>query len=142
MAFWSFGSEVETAPLIEGLHEAGVRVALPRVEGADVVAVAYAPGDAVAPSAFGAMEPSAGRVIDPLEVEAVIVPGVAFDRAGGRVGYGGGFYDRFLPRTRPGVPAIAVAFAIQIVEEVPGGGMDRRMDAIVTEDEVIRCPPS
>jgi 5-formyltetrahydrofolate cyclo-ligase len=139
MAFWSFGSEVETAPLIAALHEAGVRVALPRVEEGDVVAVAFAPGDAVAEAVFGAMEPSAGPVIDPQEVDAVIVPGVVFDRSGGRVGYGGGFYDRFLPRTRPGAAAVAVAFGVQIVGEVPHGAMDRRMDAIVTEDEVIRC---
>jgi 5-formyltetrahydrofolate cyclo-ligase len=72
-------------------------------------------------------------------LDLVVVPGVAFDRRGARVGYGGGFYDRLLPRLRAGVPPIAIAFALQIVPEVPEGGMDRRVDAIVTEDEVIRC---
>jgi 5-formyltetrahydrofolate cyclo-ligase len=85
------------------------------------------------------MEPSGGDVVAPEDVELVIVPGVAFDRRGGRVGYGRGFYDRFLDRTRPGVPAIAIGFAIQVVDAVPSGGMDRRVDAVVTEDEVIRC---
>jgi len=64
---------------------------------------------------------------------------VAFDDAGRRVGYGGGFYDRLLPRLRPGVPAVAVAFSLQLVPEVPAGGMDRRVDSVVTESEVIRC---
>jgi 5-formyltetrahydrofolate cyclo-ligase len=139
MAFWSFGSEVETAPLIERLHEAGTRIVLPRIQGGDVVAVPYVPGDPVAAAAFGAMEPSAPGIVEPGQVDLVVVPGVAFDRRGARIGYGGGFYDRFLPRTRPGVAAIAIAFAVQIVEEIPEGHMDRRVDAIVTEDEVIRC---
>lgn len=140
MAFWSFGSEVDTAPLIEGVLANGTRLVLPRVEGAEVVAAAYASGDPVAASSFGAMEPTGGPVTAPLEVDVVVVPGVAFDRRGARVGYGGGFYDRFLPRTRAGVPAIAVAFALQVVGEVPEGPFDRRVDAIVTEHEVIRCP--
>jgi 5-formyltetrahydrofolate cyclo-ligase len=140
MAFWSFGSEVDTAPLLRVLHEAGIRVVLPRIEGEDLVAVAYAPGDPVAPTAFGAMEPTAAEVVDPFEIDVVIVPGVAFDRAGGRVGYGRGFYDRYLRRLRGDVAAIAVAFAEQVVDSVPAGAIDRRVDAIVTEDEVIRCP--
>ena len=139
MAFWSFGSEVETAPLIRRLVEAGSDVVLPRIDGGDVLPVSYAPGDPVAPTGFGAMEPSAGRAVEPERVDAVIVPGVAFDRRGARVGYGGGYYDRFLARTRPGVPAIAIAFGLQVVEGVPEGRGDRRLDAIVTEEEVIRC---
>lgn len=142
LAFWSFGSEVETSALIERLHRAGKRVLLPRVEGGDVVVVAYAPGDPVAAASFGAMEPSAVEVEEPGSVDLVIAPGVAFDRRGARVGYGGGFYDRFLSRTRPGVPVVAIAFALQVVDEVPEGRGDRRVDAIVTEDEVIRPPAS
>jgi 5-formyltetrahydrofolate cyclo-ligase len=86
------------------------------------------------------MEPAEGRVLDPAEVDLVVVPGVAFDRSCNRVGYGAGYYDRFLRLTRPGVPAVAIAFASQIVSIVPTGGTDRRVDAIVTEAEVIRCP--
>jgi 5-formyltetrahydrofolate cyclo-ligase len=141
MAFWSFGSEVDTAPLIERLHAAGARVVLPRVEGDEIVAVAFAPGDPATRTPFGAFEPSGTDVVDPWDVDVVVTPGVAFDRRGRRVGYGGGFYDRFLPRTRPGAPPIAVAFALQVVDEVPGGRADRPVDVVVTEDEVIRCRP-
>ena len=139
MAFWSFGSEVETAPLLERLHAAGKRVVLPRVEGGEVVAGRYETGDEVLAASFGAMEPTGEVTVEPEDVDVVVTPGVAFDREGGRVGYGGGFYDRFLPRTRSDVAAIAVAFALQVVDEpLPRAGFDRRVDAIVTEDEVIR----
>jgi 5-formyltetrahydrofolate cyclo-ligase len=139
MAFWSFGSEVETAPLLTGLHVAGKRVVLPRVERGDVVAVVYDPGDEVLAASFGAMEPTGAVTVEPSAVDVVITPGVAFDHEGSRVGYGGGFYDRFLPKTRAGVPAIGVAFSLQLVDEpLPRGSFDRRIDARVTEDGVLR----
>jgi 5-formyltetrahydrofolate cyclo-ligase len=141
MAFWSFGSEVDTARLIDRLLVEGRTVALPRIEGADVVPVAYRRGDPLAATTFGAMEPAAGRVLGPDEPDLVVVPGVAFDRDGNRVGYGAGFYDRLLPRLRAGVPAVGIAFAPQVVDRVPSGGTDRRVHAIVTEDEVIRPGP-
>jgi 5-formyltetrahydrofolate cyclo-ligase len=137
MAFWSFGSEVDTAALIEALHGAGKRVVLPRVEGRDLAAAVYEPGDPTAAASFGAMEPTSAEVVGPNEIDVVIAPGVAFDRSGGRVGYGGGFYDRFLRTVGADVPAIAVAFAVQVVEEVPRAEHDRLMDVLVTEDEVI-----
>lgn len=137
MAFWSFGSEVQTSALIALLHEAGKRVVLPRVAVGEIAAIAYAPGDPVAATSFGAKEPVGADVVPSEDVDVVIVPGVAFDRHGGRVGYGGGFYDRLFSRA-PAVPAIAVAFAVQLVDEVPQGRSDSRVDAIVTEDEVIR----
>lgn len=141
MAFWSFGSEVDTAPLIEQFVAEGKTVALPRIEGSEVISVAFVPGAATTGTSFGAMEPAEGRVLDPAELDLVVVPGVAFDRSGNRVGYGAGYYDRFLPRTRAGVPAVAIAFAMQVVPEVPAGRTDRRVDAIVTEAEIIRCRP-
>jgi 5-formyltetrahydrofolate cyclo-ligase len=139
LAYWSFGSEVDTGPLVRRLSEV-MRIALPRTDSGELVAVAYRPGDPVTLAGFGAMEPSGEEVVEPAAIDLVVVPGVAFDRRCARVGYGGGFYDRYLARTRADAPAIAVAFAVQLVEAVPQGHMDRRVDVIVTEDEVIRCP--
>lgn len=140
MAFWSFGSEVETEPVLARLDLLGKLVALPRVRGREVVAVSYEPGAPLTATSFGAMEPAAGRLVRPEEVDAVVTPGVAFDRRGRRIGYGGGFYDRLLSRIRPSTPAVAIAFSLQVVDEVPAGASDRRVDLIVTEGEVIRCP--
>ena len=139
MAFWSFGSEPGTAPLVEALDSRGVRVALPRIVGEDMEAYAYAPGEAVTLTSFGASEPSTGAALDPSTIDVVVTPGVAFDRSGRRVGYGGGFYDRFFPRTRPDTSRIGIGFDLQLVdEELPGGHFDLGLDAIVTESGVVR----
>jgi 5-formyltetrahydrofolate cyclo-ligase len=139
MAFWSFGSEVDTAPLIASLRSRGATVALPRIEGSEAVPVVATTGAAMTESSFGTMEPAEGRVLDVAELDLVVVPGVAFDWTCDRVGYGGGYYDRLLGMRREGAAAIAVAFALQIVERVPTGAIDRRIDGVVTELEVIRC---
>jgi 5-formyltetrahydrofolate cyclo-ligase len=139
LAFWSFGSEVDTAPLIARLRSHGTTVALPRIESGEVVPVVATPGATMTQTSFGAMEPAEGRVIEVAELDLVVVPGVAFDRSCDRMGYGAGYYDRLLGLRRDGVGAIAVAFSIQIVDRVPTGAIDRRIDGVVTELEVIRC---
>lgn len=140
MAFSSFGSEVDTWPLIHGLRELGLEIALPRIVDGELEARSYRPGDPLSEASFGALEPTDGRALEPAAIDAVLTPGVAFDRSGRRVGYGGGFYDRFLLRTRPDAPRIALAFDLQIVPgELPGGAFDLRVDVVVTERGVMRC---
>ena len=143
MGFWSFGSEVSTQPLLETLHARGVPLCLPRTEGGgDLEAVAYEPGDPLKETSFGAREPADGTILAPEVLDLVVTPGVAFDRSGHRIGYGGGFYDRFLRRTRRGVPRIAIAFDLQVMsKELPVGSFDLGVDVIVTETETIRCAP-
>jgi 5-formyltetrahydrofolate cyclo-ligase len=136
MLFSSFGSEVPTGSLIERLHARGVVVALPRIEGAALLPVPYTPGDPTTSTAFGPEEPM-GAALDPTSIDVVGVPGVAFDRGGRRIGYGGGYYDRFLR----GLPAFTVGlvFGLQVVDEdLPAGRFDLPVDAIVTEEETIR----
>jgi 5-formyltetrahydrofolate cyclo-ligase len=138
MLFWSFGSEVPTASLIERLHARGVVVALPRIEAGALVPIPFAPGDPTSTTTFGAEEPVADVRLDPSTIDVVAVPGVAFDREGRRIGYGGGYYDRFLR----GLPAFTVGlvFGLQVVEhDLPAGRFDLPVDAIVTEDETIRA---
>lgn len=145
LAFWSFGSELSTAPLIERLHNDGTRVALPRIVHGELEASDYRPGDPVTETSFGAFEPAAGAAIDPAAIDVVAVPAVAFDRAGRRVGYGGGFYDRFLPRTRNDTARIGLAFGVQLMAPgttLPAGHFDLRVDLVVTESEVVRCRPA
>lgn len=72
-------------------------------------------------------------------LDLVLVPGVAFDRRGGRLGYGGGYYDRFLPRLRSGTITIGLAYDLQLVEQVPTETHDVPLDLLVTETGVIDC---
>lgn len=139
LAFWSFGSEVPTGPLLAALAGDGHRVLLPRIVGADLELRTWSPGDPLEPTAFGAMEPSGGRVVPAVEVDIVITPGVAFDRTGARVGYGGGFYDRLFRRTRHDALRVAIASDVQVVDgRLPGGAFDVPVHAIVTGSAVLR----
>jgi 5-formyltetrahydrofolate cyclo-ligase len=141
MLSWSFGSEVATPPLIERLHGRGTRVALPRILGTrDLEVVAYEPGDPTRGTSFGAREPTDGPVLDAQAIDLVVTPGVAFDRTGRRIGYGGGFYDRFLLLTGPSVPRIALAFDLQLLDrDLPSGSFDLPVEVVVTESRTVRC---
>jgi 5-formyltetrahydrofolate cyclo-ligase len=115
---------------------------LPRVDWAagTMVPVAVTSLDeGIAPGRHGLREPVGGTAIDPKDLGVVIVPGLAFDERGNRLGRGGGFYDRFLATT----PAfrIGVCFEVQLAPSVPAGPLDVPMDAVVTERRVIRPSP-
>ena len=139
MAFWSFGSEVETAPLINAMHARGIRVALPRIVEGELEPRGYVPGDPVTETAFGAWEPSGGEKLDPSVIDVVITPAVVFDRSGRRVGYGGGFYDRFFLRIRPDAVRVGIGFDLQLIDgKLPTGHFDLGLDALVTESGVLR----
>ena len=142
LAFSSFGSELSTLPLIDALVGRGVVVGLPVIVDGDLVGRSWRPGEPTTETWFGAHEPVGGDVIDPSAIDVIVTPAVAVDPAGRRVGYGGGFYDRFLPRTRADAFRVAVVLPEQLVrEELPAGAFDLRVHAIVTPDEVIRCAP-
>lgn len=78
------------------------------------------------------------RFIDPNEIDLIITPGVAFKKDGYRVGYGGGYYDRFLSKI-PNTQTIAIAFSLQIVDELPIDNYDIPVDYIYTEKNIITC---
>ena len=141
LLFGSFRTEIDTSPLIAWALARGRVVCLPRVLAPRLLA-AYRVRDVRAdlqPGAWGIPEPRAGLPeIAPEAIDAVVVPGAAFDVEGRRCGYGGGFYDTYLPLTRAGVPRVALAFEAQIVDEVACESHDLAVDAIVTEDRIIR----
>jgi len=91
------------------------------------------------PSTFGVPEPAHEHVIDPSTVDLVIVPCLAVDLHGFRLGYGKAFYDKLLSAKPAGVPAIAMAFEFQVFPEIPAAPHDKPVSAIVTEKRVIRC---
>jgi 5-formyltetrahydrofolate cyclo-ligase len=140
MVYLSFGSEVDLDDLIRWCWEEGKRVVVPfcRPESRELTACRIDGFDELETGHYGIRAPKEGllRPVDGREIEVVIVPAAAFDRKGYRIGYGGGYYDRFLPKA-PRAVKIGVAFASQIVEEIPVDGHDLPVDIIVTERKVI-----
>jgi 5-formyltetrahydrofolate cyclo-ligase len=132
----AFRSEWDTRPLLHDALARGAAVALPRVNEAtrmiELHRVRDASGD-IAPGYRGIPEPlgSLPRV-DPAQVEWILVPGVAFDMRGRRLGYGGGYYDRLLPLLPPQATRIAGAFEVQLVQSIPAAPHDLTVHAIAT----------
>jgi 5-formyltetrahydrofolate cyclo-ligase len=144
LCFLTMPHELDTAPIISAARAQGKTVAVPRIEGRDIRFVVLPPNAGTLPrDRWGIPIPNAEW--EPLDIARaarplVTVPGLAFDRQGNRLGRGKGYYDRFLTLARAAAKdgaIIAVCFAAQLVEEVPHGNIDQRVDAIVTEKETI-----
>lgn len=135
--FVGVGSEVATLPLIEAAFRAGKQVAVPVVEGGALTLYRIDSVDSLAPAPFKLLEPKkelrdAAHRQDPAAVDLFIVPGVAFDRNGGRLGYGKGYYDGLLPKARAEVLKVGVGFDVQVVDAVPVGPTDVRLTRLIT----------
>jgi 5-formyltetrahydrofolate cyclo-ligase len=139
--FVPYKSEIDTFPLLDRLRRDGWRTALPIVIAAEqpLIFRAWAPGDALVPGAWDIPIPTE----DAPEVfpDVLLVPMLAFDRRGYRLGYGGGFYDRTLEKLRKlkNVAAVGVAYQAQMVEAVPLGPFDAPLDYVMTEQETFQC---
>lgn len=108
---------------------------LPVMQGETLIAAQYAAGDATVRRAFSVEEPRDICPIDPETIDLCLVPGVGFDRSGTRLGFGKGYYDRFLPCTA--AAKVGVCFAFQLCEMIPRAAHDVPMDAVVTEREIL-----
>ena len=140
MVYLAFGSEVVADDLIRWGWSEGKRIAVPRCDPADreLIACRIEGFDELERGHYGIREPKGDRLrpVPPDQIDAVVVPAVAFDRQGNRLGYGGGYYDRFLPAALRAA-RVGAAFACQIAAEIPVGRHDIPMDCIVTDREVI-----
>ena len=134
--FWPLEGEIDIRPLLLALHERGHPIVLPVTpkRGNPLTFRLWRPGDVLVPERFGTVRPT-GEERTP---DFLLVPLLAFDRAGHRLGYGAGFYDRTLAGLPPHF-ALGCAFAAQEVDAVPVGPYDARLDAVATECGVIRC---
>ena len=139
LAFASIGNEVRTSAFIDACLEADKRVGLPRVVGNDLVLHEIVSATALVPGAFSVPEPPAdGRVIAEDEVDFALVPALGVDPRGHRIGYGGGYYDRLLPRLASGTTC-AVVYDFQLIAEVPNLAFDATVDLIVTDERVLHA---
>lgn len=144
LAYAATAEELDPAPLVAALRARGARVAYPRVCGPGELTLHWCEDEsALSPGYCGISEPSADAPgVMASEFDLVLVPGTAFDESCGRLGMGGGFYDRLLPHLAPGALAIGLAFDEQIVAEVPSETHDVALDAVVTPTRVILPPDS
>ena len=132
-------TEINPLPLMRKLAGQGARVALPVIagRGKPLIMRAWVSGEPLSAGVWGIREPEPEAAeVNP---DILLVPLVAFDRAGHRIGYGGGYYDRTIAqlRARKAVIAVGLAFATQEVPAVPTTPRDERLDLVLTEREVI-----
>jgi 5-formyltetrahydrofolate cyclo-ligase len=137
--FWPMGDEIDVRGLLHALHDDGYAVALPVTppSAAPLSFRRWAPGTVLRPGVFGTSEPdeTAGTV----EPDALLIPLLAADSDGYRLGYGGGYYDRTLDalRARRRVIAIGVGFDVQCVTRLPRDGNDQRLDWLLTDTRLL-----
>jgi 5-formyltetrahydrofolate cyclo-ligase len=161
LLFLSIKGEIDTGPLLDLAFRGGKKVFVPRVEGENLRFCRIAsPAGPWVPGAFGIREPPAAETEAPVPPALILVPGLAFDREGRRLGRGGGFYDRFLARLgkegpnpagpdgtaagarenaagKAGYTVIGLCLDRQVVDRVPVDEHDRKMDALLTGKELI-----
>ena len=137
LTYLAFRNELDTSSLFGLLPE--VRWLIPRVFHGNLVLHRYDPARLVR-HRFGMLEPAPQLpTVEPAEVDLVLTPGVAFDRRGCRLGFGGGFYDRFLPTT--GALRVGVTYDSCLVDELPASERDQRMHWVVTPTQMMHCAP-
>ena len=136
-AYMDFNKEVMTGELIEMAWEQGKQVAVPKVKGKKMTFHYITDFSQCETSNFGIAEPMEGLPEADTTDALIIVPGVGFDKDRHRIGYGGGYYDRFLS-VHSERPTAAVAFSWQVLEEIPIEPTDIKPDYLITEHEIYR----
>lgn len=140
--YWPVGGEIDGRPLLAALAKAGCVVALPRMDSRAGPArfLIWRASDALTADAFGVPAPPDGS--EEAKPKLILTPLLAFDRAGGRLGQGGGHYDRIIAEhRRQGAIAVGLAYAEQEMSQAPTGPYDAPLDWVITPKEAIRCGP-
>jgi 5-formyltetrahydrofolate cyclo-ligase len=144
MTYLDFGSEVRTREHVPAMWQMGKKVVVPYCVGDELRLFHLQNMDELAEGTWSILEPKpewrlrADRNMDATELDLILVPGLAFDRNGGRLGFGKGYYDHFLGHVRPDALKIALAFECQLVENIPALEHDVRMDMVITENGAYR----
>ncbi len=143
--YYPIKDELDTEPLAAALTERGAAIALPVVgaKNQPLIFRTYQPGDALIDGAYGEQVPT--DEAEEVRPTIIVAPLLAFSRAGGRLGYGGGYYDRTLEALRANakshgdILAVGFAYGVQEVDALPFGPLDQPLDWIATERAAIRC---
>jgi 5-formyltetrahydrofolate cyclo-ligase len=139
--FASFGAEVETLEIIKNSISMGKAAMIPKVgkDGLEIYEIKSM--DELSPGYMGIPEPEPRpetmRRLD--DIDMVVIPGVAFDGKGSRLGYGKGYYDKLLSKMKKKIPIVAPAYEEQVVEYIPSEPHDIKIDKIVTDERTIDC---
>ncbi len=136
MLYYPTKGEVDLTPLFEEIIRSGKKLLLPKVVGETIFPIEVEDLTCIREGCFNIPEPIGGKIYKPEKIEFVAVPGVAFDKRGCRLGFGKGFYDRFLPRVKGF--KVGVAYDFQVREEIPCEEHDVPLDAVVTPTKVYR----
>jgi 5-formyltetrahydrofolate cyclo-ligase len=134
-------AEVSTSAIINGLAAMDKELAVPVIRNGELLSALFRKGAAVRPAQFGHPEPCEVSVADESRLDVVLIPLLAFDKRGYRIGYGKGFYDRFLQRlAQQGVTPcrIGLSFLQQKVDTVPADSQDEPLDGVIHEQGIIR----
>lgn len=141
MLYMPLRSELDVAPLAMAALRQGKRVSVPRTDSSTgnltPIGVDSIDADAMPSDAMGVRTPASGPEVAPESLDLVVVPGVAFDREGHRLGRGAGYYDRFLSRLSPHTATAGICFDEQLVDAVPYGEHDRTVDCVITPSLTI-----
>lgn len=139
LIYMDFRNEVTTRELIEYCIAHYGFVLLPRVKGDHLTIHKITKQSDFILSSYGILEPKSTTTEVPIStIDLILAPGVAFDKEGYRLGYGGGYYDRLLSQKRKEVLVVALAFECQLIAKVPTEPHDYKMDLIITENQIIR----
>jgi 5-formyltetrahydrofolate cyclo-ligase len=144
LVYMHIRDEVRTTDLVTGLLQSEKMIVVPYCVGDELRLFRLTDLADLAKGVMGILEPKqplrtdAEKLVQPGELDLLAVPGLAFDRKGGRIGHGRGYFDRLLQRIRPDATTVGIAFECQLFEQVPMSAHDVPLDMVVTEAAVYR----
>jgi 5-formyltetrahydrofolate cyclo-ligase len=137
LVFHAFGSEIPTRGVVAAFRARGATVLLPVVRDGRMHTAAWTEATELERAGPGFMQPAGGEPADPASIDLVVAPGLAFDMDGHRLGYGGGFYDRFLAALHRRALRVGVGYDEQLVDAIPHDDHDVPLHAVVTDARTV-----
>lgn len=131
-------NEVNTNCILNPLKEKGIPVAVPKVEGRSLVHIALEKETVLAPTSLGILEPLYGQLLNEESLDYILVPLLVFDQKGYRIGYGGGYYDRFLARCKKSAKRIGLSLLPPFEGDLPIDPWDVPLDCVITPERLWR----